>query len=304
MRLVLDARTASFGALIDYAGLFPPASLSMGAAVEEYRRLRASDDRWVVGRFLCPASRLEALAATATVGMQRGEPPWEIGVVFDSGPGAAASLSHAFQREMAPFMSITSAEARLNSSPSPEGLVDAIATIDPDVAAFLEVDHSADIAEQIAVVGRALRARGRMGGAKLRCGGASADLFPSIEQVTQFLWEASLDSVPFKATAGLHQPVRYHDLELDVWRHGFLNILVASVACDAGEDRGVVEEILAETDPGAFEVGAMAARWRHLVLPGSALRRSRLDGFVAFGSCDLDEPLEALKTLAFLGDGT
>src|SRR5688500_9249199 len=47
--------------VIDYAGLFPPAKLSMREAVEEYVSYRQSQESWIVSRFICPASRLMEL---------------------------------------------------------------------------------------------------------------------------------------------------------------------------------------------------------------------------------------------------
>jgi hypothetical protein len=60
-----DARRALLQELIDHAALFPPASLSMAAALAEDRRARASDASFVLRRFVCPASRLEELGEEA-----------------------------------------------------------------------------------------------------------------------------------------------------------------------------------------------------------------------------------------------
>jgi hypothetical protein len=304
MRLVLDARTAAFASLVDYAGVFPPASLSMAEAVDTYRRLRSSHDRWVIGRFLCRASDLESLAAVATAAMTRGEPPWSIGVIADMSAGAAASIAHEFHREMSPVMEVGAAEVRIGSVDDAGAHVDAISTIDPDVATFIEIDASEGVAPQLRAIVAALRDRGRTGGAKIRCGGESADLFPSTERLAEFVWEASLAAVPFKATAGLHQPIRHHDEDPGVYRHGFVNLLLASVAADQGESRHTIEDIVAEVDPDAFTFGAAAITWRNIVFPGSAIRRSRTRGFLAFGSCDAHEPIEAMRSHAMLGEGT
>ncbi len=305
MRLVLDARTASFGALIDYAGVFPPASLATEDAVREYRSHRESPDAWAIGRFLVRASQLESLGAVVTSSFRRGDHPWSVGVVFDLGVGASATLAQAFHYEMSPAMEVTSAEVRYpERHDEVRAILEAVATIDRDVATFIEVDTHRPLREQIETIDRELRESGQTGGAKLRCGGVTADHFPSVDTVVDFLWEASLAGLPFKATAGLHQPVRHRDEELDVMRHGFLNLLAGSAACDEGEDRTTVQAIVAEEDPEAFEVNATALRWRDVMLPGSAVRRSRHDGFTAYGSCDLDEPLSALRALGFLGDGT
>jgi hypothetical protein len=51
----MDARRALLTHLFDYAGVFPPAELPLGAAVAEWRRIRASDDAWLVNRFVVRA---------------------------------------------------------------------------------------------------------------------------------------------------------------------------------------------------------------------------------------------------------
>src|SRR5213075_640007 len=50
---------------IDYAGLFPPASLDLRSAVEEYQHQATSADGWMLGRFVLPAARLDELDAVA-----------------------------------------------------------------------------------------------------------------------------------------------------------------------------------------------------------------------------------------------
>jgi len=60
LRLV-DARRALLGRLIDHAALFPPASLPMPEALAEDRRARESEHAWMLGRFVCPASKLAEL---------------------------------------------------------------------------------------------------------------------------------------------------------------------------------------------------------------------------------------------------
>ncbi|MCU0626869.1 MAG: hypothetical protein MUF21_10370, partial [Gemmatimonadaceae bacterium] len=54
--------------VVDYAGLFPPASLDMPTAVANHAQYRASRDAWMLGRFVVPVSRLiEWRAAMATL---------------------------------------------------------------------------------------------------------------------------------------------------------------------------------------------------------------------------------------------
>ena len=59
--LIIDARRAALAGLLDHAALFPPASMTMAAALAEDARVRAGADSWLVRRFVVPASRLGEL---------------------------------------------------------------------------------------------------------------------------------------------------------------------------------------------------------------------------------------------------
>ena len=57
----VDARQALLAELIDHAPLFPPASLPVDEALAEHERARASEDAWMLRRFVAPASLLAEL---------------------------------------------------------------------------------------------------------------------------------------------------------------------------------------------------------------------------------------------------
>jgi hypothetical protein len=59
----VEARDALLGRLFDHAALFPPASMSMDDALAEDKRALESADSWLLGRFVCPASRLGELGS-------------------------------------------------------------------------------------------------------------------------------------------------------------------------------------------------------------------------------------------------
>jgi hypothetical protein len=304
MRLILDARTASFAALVDYAGLFPPASLDMPDAIAGYRAARRSNARWVAGRFLCPASRLEELAGVLMTTFTVGEDPWEIGVVLDLEPGQGASAAQPFHAEMEPAAIIASAEARPRDETAIGALVGTLSSIQPEVVPFIEVTGPGPFEAQVTATSQALGTLGRVGGVKIRCGGTSASQFPTPETVASFILAATNARLPFKATAGLHQPIRHFDSDDGVWRHGFVNLLVAAAAAEAGHGIETLTDIIADADPSAFTVSTAFVTWRTISIPGPAMRRVRTRGLVAYGSCDFFEPVEALGQLSFLGEGT
>ena len=113
------------------------------------------------------------------------------------------------------------------------------------------------------------------GKGKLRCGGKYV---PTVEEVAAFFAAARDLELPFKATAGLHHPVRTER------EHGFLNFLTAADRAAAGADEAELRAILATTDAG--ELGTGSATGREL--------------FVSIGSCSFAEPVEDLRSLGLL----
>ena len=63
---------AAFAGIVDYAGLFPPAGCTMAQAVSAYDSYRGSPDRWMLGRFIVAASRLDELGQVVELRLRIG----------------------------------------------------------------------------------------------------------------------------------------------------------------------------------------------------------------------------------------
>ena len=139
--------------------------------------------------------------------------------------------------------------------------------------------------------------------AKLRTGGVKPEAIPSVEAVADFIRACAERRLPFKATAGLHHPIRasqFLTYEPDAPRavmHGFLNVFLA--ACFAWHGQRDIEPIIAEIDPTAFSFNDHA-RWGNRVLSAERVRDARLHFAHAFGSCSFEEPVRDLQALGFL----
>src|SRR5688500_16711219 len=92
--MTIDARRAFLAELIDDAGLFPPASLSMDAAVEQHVASRAGPFHWMLGRFICPASRLPELAKHLVA-----DERWRLSVIADLPPAETSAATEDFLAE-------------------------------------------------------------------------------------------------------------------------------------------------------------------------------------------------------------
>jgi hypothetical protein len=310
---------AFLAGLIDYAGLFPPAALPLGPALAEYARHRAGSDAWMLGRFIAPASRLEALAAAlAADPALGGRDPWQLTVLVGGGadlgaalaalPGQADAVAACEQGGArglsvegleAPLPPTGGAAAKLAEALAEEGL--------GGRDLYLEVPAGAAVDEALAdIKTAAARLSGPLGafpvlGAKLRCGGLAPEAFPDPERVAAVLAGCAREALPLKFTAGLHHPVRHRSWDPPVMMHGFLNVVGAALLAAAGvADEARLAACLRETDAAAFRLDEDGFAWRDLRLDPAAVARARAAGVAGFGSCSFDEPRQDLAALGLL----
>ncbi len=137
-------------------------------------------------------------------------------------------------------------------------------------------------------------------GAKIRCGGLEPAAFPQPREIAAFLASAARHGVPYKATAGLHHPIRHKDPKTGFVMHGFLNLLFASVFADRGAGEAALTECLESEDPQAFAFDQDGLRWRDLRATTGQVQQARDRGFAAYGSCSFAEPVDDLQALALL----
>jgi hypothetical protein len=106
----------------------------------------------------------------------------------------------------------------------------------------------------------------------------------------------------FKATAGLHHPLRHVDADTGLPAHGFLNLLAASALSAAhGSTAGTLERVLAQEDPAAFTVSERGLEAEGLRASTGQIAAARRHLFTGYGSCSWREPVEDLRRLGMLG---
>lgn len=138
-------------------------------------------------------------------------------------------------------------------------------------------------------------------GLKMRCGGAAPDDVPSVPQAASFIGTCRDAGVSFKATAGLHHPVRHYDDGLETKMHGFLNIFGAAVLASEHQlDPPDLQRVLMDDDPTNFQFLKEAFSWRDLTVSLDDIRHARETLAVSFGSCSFEEPVDHLRDLDLL----
>lgn len=260
----------------------------------------------MLGRFVAPAARARELAEN----MQSARGPLRTSFVIDR-VARIAELA-AFAARAPDAVATETLECRFTSLPGGTADERLSALFDATVAAgfatttpvYVEVDAAEAVAlsRALAAILRA-RERGYQACAKLRCGGPAAAATPSPGAVATFIWEANRLRVPFKATAGLHHPIRAFNQAAGYAMHGFLNVIGAAVLTRArGLDRTTVERIVAEEDRSAFELGERRFAWAGIGADAEEIGEARGALVHGFGSCSFDEPVEDLCALGILSN--
>ncbi len=168
---------------------------------------------------------------------------------------------------------------------------------------YFEVAGEAGIEEMCRVAGAAGQAL------KIRTGGTTVQAFPPSVVVARVLGACAAARVPFKATAGLHHPVRaahrvtYEREAPSATMHGFLNVFVAASLLLSGKaNAAVATQVLEDEIPGSFRFDDEGLAWRDLKMSVAEIAAARRFAR-SFGSCSFEEPVTTLGSL-FVAKGS
>ena len=297
----MDPRRILLTGLIDYAGLFPPARLDMSTAVRNYGAYRSSPDSWMLARFISPVARLSEFERNAAplLPRQPSDEPWPISAIVGEELDREIDAIFEFNRRHSePENGLAVVDTIELRAGGPRDIDRAMGIIPEQLTPFFEVPPGDDIRGLITAMA------GTGAHAKIRCGGVTHDLFPSSEFVANFIACCAAAEVPFKATAGLHHPVRsdhpltYEPESPSGTMHGFLNVfLAAAMIRRANMTIPDAIELLEERDPAEFRFGDETISWKQYSLDAGRLASARESFAIAFGSCSFEEPVADLRSL-------
>lgn len=255
----MTAIEAALCGLIDYAGLYPPAALEMPAAVRNYLEYGASARSPLLGRFIVDIGRLSELRAAADDAVSS----MRLSVITPPSLTAAQLEEHK-------DVDIESIEIKTADPATIERIRTQLPT---DLECYFEVPLAPVSTE-------AIQALARTGArAKLRMGGVMADNFPSTASVISILAALARHRVPFKATAGLHHPIRschritYAADSPASTMHGFTNLLCAAAILYFAGSLVDAEAVLCEENQHAFRIAPECIGWRTLEWSADQLQR-------------------------------
>jgi len=233
--MMAESLRALLANAVDYAGLYPPASLPLAEVVANYRRYLLAPEAWMLNRLVLPMEKLSEVSL--------GE-KWRVTLLVEGEPGPLPPQVETLE---------TKAGRRLS------------------LPTYCEVPLE----------------RVEDGYAKIRTA------TPSSETLAEFLCAAAARRLPFKATAGLHHPIRTS-------MHGFLNVFVGATFAWLGMDRIMLTNLLNEADPQAFDFRNDGLRWRDWRASTAEVAQARREFAHSFGSCSFEEPIDDLRALGLV----
>lgn len=295
---IQDSLGALMAGVIDYAGLFPPARLDMSTTIAHYAGYLGSADAWALGRIIVPTARLDEFEQHAASHLPTGgdQEPWQLaalvapagedGLDDDLRRIAAFNEKHAVPGAGGAAIGVIELRAA-----TPDSIDDALDRIPDGLFPFFEIPVADDPRGLIAAI------TGSDAGAKVRTGGVKADAYPTPEHLARFIAACAAAEVPFKATAGLHQPLCHYSEAVGTREFGFLNVFTAGVLALKGK---LTEQdllaVLTDEKSDSFDFSDESLHYHDHELSIDRIETARRDFAISFGSCSFTEPMDALRT--------
>jgi hypothetical protein len=271
----------------------------MEQAVMSYALNVASPNRWMLGRFVLPVARLDEFQETAskylTPDLDKG---CRISALASENISETIRQIINFNTKFAPHYVVDSVEVKASSVSK---IDNTIALLPKGVTAYFEIatdDKFIDLVTALAL---------KKQRAKIRTGGIVPEAFPKSREVIRFVRTCAAANVPFKATAGLHHPVRcYRPLTYAAdgpkgTMHGFINLFLMTAFVRESYKTDRLEQLMEEEFDEVFHFEENGIRWRddHF-LTNTQIERARQYAIQSFGSCSIDEPIADLQNLGLL----
>lgn len=315
------------GDILDYAGLFPPADLSLAQAIHNYADYRDEPEAWMLSRFVLPVRRLPDL--TPFQGLFSSGSPYRFSVLGTGGDDPDLFLEalardldviDTFDEEFGGRAQVDAMEVPLPATLVGSSQTDLesffasvhqrlVETGTAQLDLFFEVPMRTQSVDGLPALcaavaehnsQQAVPVRSEMG-LKMRCGGGTPSDVPSVAHAAQLITACRNASISFKATAGLHHPIRHYDDGLDTEMHGFLNVFGAAVlALEHQLEADEVQTILSEDTANNFRFEKESFSWRDLSASLDDIGHARETFALSFGSCSFEEPIDHLRDLDLL----
>jgi hypothetical protein len=312
--------------IIDYAGLYPPASLSLEDAFSKYIDHTSSRNSWMLSRFVAGTKYLSELSELV---QKHPDAPIPFPVAVAAAPSDSLDAFKDVVRDtkrsilevvegsdkqvVVPSLEIKLPTALFEHS-NTSLLEEAIGFISDEFASspdlpkevFFEISGFSFNKEYADMITKALSDQTAGNplsviGFKIRCGGVEAFHFPPTGYLAHAISVSFQKEIPLKFTAGLHHPVRHYNDSVSTKMHGFLNVFGSAMLCyNSSLSKSEIQNMLEDEDPNNFVFSESGFSWKSHSITVDEVQNLRSLYVTSFGSCSFEEPIEDLQELALL----
>jgi hypothetical protein len=279
--------------VVDYAGLFPPSQVSMSIAVQNFNTYLKGEHSWMLGRFVVPAARLEEFSESAEECLD-GKNLWRLSVLAGGNLSETLEQIEEFNQTYDGKAKIDSLEVKVEEATE---ITEAAKILPPELKTYFEFPPNDILADFITALALSKQR------AKIRTGGVTVDAFPSTDEIIKFMRLCVAANIPFKATAGLHHPLRcvkpltYETNAPTGTMNGFLNLFLSACLLRQNLNSPQVHRLMNETDGENFEFEEEEIFWTNQNISLNTINLTRQKNAISFGSCSFTEPVEDLQKL-------
>jgi hypothetical protein len=307
-RSIVSAIRSLLSKIIDYAGLFPPASLTLTETLQTFRRLSRESIGWMIGKIVLPSNVLSRIDG-------------EILDQFDRFPVTIVSTNVANRDLWLETLRTDLAQVKPFAVAHRQVVVEAFEVVLPgeldstalgellkstysileSYPVYFEIPSGPRFDYRFALAGDSLGEFGNsVWGLKLRTGGINREQFPSSRTIADAILVSQHAQIPIKFTAGLHHPIRRWDETLQTEMQGFINVFLGAFLAQAYHlSADSLIRVLEEKDPARFWFRDTSAGWNDLEVARDTIKKFR-GSVPSFGSCSVDEPREGLEKLGWI----
>lgn len=288
-----DSLYTLLAGIVDYAGLFPPSQVSMAVAVQNYAQYLKSEHSWMLGRFIVPVSNLDKFIKEASPFIEE-DKAWQVSGIIGGNISNDLKKIARFNKKNEGKAIIDTIEVKATST---EIIYETTKILPEIITAYFEIPQTEVLTNYMTALALTKNR------AKIRTGGITSDAFPSTDAIIKFMRVCIAANVPFKATAGLHHPLRcvkpltYEENAIKGTMHGFLNLFLSAAYLRNDLNNSFVHKLMNETEAKDLRFENERIIWQNHNIDIKTIKLLRQKNAISFGSCSFLEPIEDLHLL-------
>ncbi len=305
--------------LLDYAGMFPPAQLSLEESLKNYAEYLSHEYEDMLGKFVLPANKIDETISflnTHNSFLKVGKRKANFSIIlstcknFSDFPSILHKdfqniklLSKNFETsldilsiEFLPAEDILIANSNKRIEEYLSILFQQFSALNKKIEYFCEIPLNDNFNKKINEIFDYNRCNSdNQVQIKIRTGGVKKDQIPPTKKIAQFISLCAQKKLGIKATAGLHVPIPNFNQEVGTVLHGFLNVFSSMMLLYKGDiSEEEIEEIISNYTYEDFKFSQDGLKIRNFLLTNKEIENLRKKYIKSFGTCSFLEPIEHL----------